>query len=153
MLARLISFALTLVSFAADTKAAEIAGGVQFPVQVAILLEDGEPFTGDVHCVFGQECKIFTRGQHGLSLSLMVGKRSDYFRGELTLHCESQDCSFSNGSSSLEFDCEREFKFFEGRYSSREAVLRILPKLGSILLILPETVSGCHMPPQRFKPV
>ncbi|WP_439630925.1 hypothetical protein [Shinella sp.] len=134
----------------AGANPAEITGGKPFPVQAAILPDDGEPIAGSAMCALGEECEIFTREQHGFSLSLEVPKGTRCRLGELKLYCAASDCSFSNGRSLREFGHEREFDFYGGSYG-HEAVLRQLPKLGSVHLILPESISGCRAPARNSK--
>lgn len=133
-------FALALSAMAA---AADSRNGVSFPVQAAILPDDGEPVAGAATCALGKDCEIFTREKHSFGLSLKVHQSGSLCRlSEITLSCESGDCSFGNGYSRQMFGSERILDFYEGS-DGRELVLRRRTKIGSILLILPEFGPTC----------
>lgn len=133
-------FALALSAMAA---AADSRNGVSFPVQAAILPDDGEPVAGAATCTLGKDCEIFTREQHRFDLSLKVHEESSRcVSSEITLRCASDDCSFGNGYSKQMFGSERSLDFYEGS-DGRELVLRRRAKIGSVLLILPEFVPTC----------
>jgi hypothetical protein len=127
-------FALALSAMAA----ADSRNGVSFPVQAAILPDDGEPVVRTATCTLGKDCEIFTREQHRFDLSLKVHEGiSRCLSSEVTLRCASGDCSFGTGYSTQMVGSERSLDFYEGS-DGRELVLRRRTKIGSVLLILPE---------------
>ncbi|WP_150129886.1 hypothetical protein [Sinorhizobium sp. RAC02] len=136
-------FALALSATAA---AADSRSGASFPVEAAIVLENGEPIAGAAMYTIGEECQIFTREQHtfGLSLKVHVGS-SRCLSSELYLRCASGECSFSNGRSGLMFGGERRFDVYEGS-DGYELVLRRRSKIGSVLLSIPDFGPPCALP-------
>lgn len=148
MMIRGLGLALSLSL--ANVAAAESAGRAKFPVQAAILLNDGEPVASSVLCLTGQACEIFSQERDGFSLSLAVPEKGACSNMELRLGCVSGSCSFGNGSSTTTFSHERKFDFYEGSEHGNELVFHHRRKLGSVLLILPERSRGCHTLPFRF---
>lgn len=141
---------LGAVFHATGAFAAEIPGGMPFPVQAAIVQENGDPIVGAALCAFDADCTLLTEDNQGFALSLKVpyGRRCSLKR--LSLRCASGDCSFSNGSSSVDFGEEREFAIFEGRFG-QELVYQRQAKLGSILLIAPDFINRCRMPSSTLR--
>lgn len=134
----------------ADAFSAEIPGGMPFPVQAAIVQENGDPIIGAVLCAFDTDCTLLAEDAQGFRLSLKVPYGRHCFLKRLSLRCVSGDCSFLNGSSSVEFGEEREFPFFEGSFG-RELVYRQRTKLGSVLLIAPDFINRCRMPSSMLR--
>jgi hypothetical protein len=135
---RVFSCAVFALALSAMAAAADSRNGVSFPVQAAILPDDGEPVVRTATCTLGKDCEIFTREQHRFDLSLKVHEGiSRCLSSEVTLRCASGDCSFGTGYSTQMVGSERSLDFYEGS-DGRELVLRRRTKIGSVLLILPE---------------
>jgi len=140
---RVFSCAVFALALSAMAAAADSRNSVSFPVQAAILPDDGEPVVRTATCTLGEDCEIFTREQHRFDLSLKLHKGGSLCRlSEITLRCESGDCSFGNGYSRQMFSSERSLDFYEGS-DGRELVLRRRTKIGTVLLILPEFGPTC----------
>lgn len=139
----MFSCAVFALALSATVAVADSRNGVSFPVQAAILPDDGEPVVGAATCTLGKDCEIFTQEQHSFDLSLKVHEGSSRCRlSEITLRCASGDCSFGTGYSTQMFGSERSLDFYEGS-DGRELVLRRRTKIGSVLLILPEFGPTC----------
>ena len=92
MILRCLGLALTLSI--ANTAAAENANDLRFPVQVAILPDDGDPIAKSALCMVGESCEILTQERDSLGLSLTVPEVGACSHKELRLGCISGDCSF-----------------------------------------------------------
>lgn len=136
---------LGAVFHATGISAAEIPGGMPFPVQVAIVQEKGQPIVGAALCAFDTDCTLLTEDDQGFGLTLEAPYDRRCHMKRLSLRCASGDCSFSNGRSSVELGAEREYTFFEGSFG-QELVYRRRARLGSVLLILPDFITTCRTP-------
>ena len=142
MPARLLCCFAILLALPVVVSAGESRNGISFPVQAAIMPEDGEPMTAAVLCKIGEDCEIFNRKRHDFHLSLKIQESSRCLVSELSLTCEAGDCSFNNGLSSRMIDDGGTFDFYAGR-DGWELVLRKRQKIGSVLLIVPDFGPVC----------
>ncbi|MGQ3295553.1 MAG: hypothetical protein ACT6U0_25545, partial [Shinella sp.] len=72
----LLSCAVFALALSATVAAADSTNGASFPVQAAILLENGEPVAGAATCTVGEACRIFAKEQQKIDLSLKVSRSS-----------------------------------------------------------------------------
>ncbi|WP_037450492.1 hypothetical protein [Sinorhizobium fredii] len=106
-------------------------------IQFAVLLDDGDPISGSVTCIVGQNCRLLEHKQPELDLSLNIDREYDYLVSELNVRCRD-GCSFSNGRPTVQFRGARQFDFFAGEDGVEvPLVLKPREKIGRVMLIYP----------------
>lgn len=129
-----------MVSFV--TAAISASGAVAGPaedrrqVEFGIVFDHAEPVAGHATCAIGRSCNLLGGGDSSNFLTLLMKREGDSIVKELSVTCE-QECSFSNGRSSVTFDSERRFDLFAGRDGiTIPLVLKPRTRIGQILFVV-----------------